>query len=81
MREFVYIEIYVDKPLRMIDIERGKTEMVICRLLFSLYKDGDNLAIIDIKANISKDVQQPWRIQCNAGEKLIIWIMWPYVRL
>ena len=76
MREFVYIEIYVDNPLRMIDIVRGKkTEMLICRLLFSLYTDGDNLVIIDIKAKISKDVQQPWRIQCNAEKKLIIWIM------
>ena len=82
MREFVYIEIYVDNPLGMIDTVQGKkTEMLICRLqsgnvLCSLYNDCDNLVIIGIKAKISKDVQKAWRIQCNAGEKMIIWIMW-----
>ena len=70
MREYVYIEIYVYNPLRMIDIVRGKkTEMLICRLLCSLYDDCDNLVIIGNKAKLSKDVLQPWRIQCNAGEK------------
>ena len=60
-----------------------KTERLICKLLCSLYNDCDNLVSISIKAKISKDVQQPWRIQCNAGGGgeggggvIIIWIMW-----
>ena len=78
MREFLYIEIYVDNSLRTMYIVQRKTERLICRLLCSLYNECDNLVIIGIKAKISKDVQQPWRIQCNAGgggEGMIIWIM------
>ena len=39
----------------------------IREIKFDLTLKNSNILYIGIKAMISKDVQQSWRIQCNAG--------------